>query len=258
MRVIVTRPASDAPAWVQALEHAGHEALSLPLIEIQAISHTDALTQAWAKWPTYAAVMFVSAQAVRFFFQHRMGELTGTRCWAPGPGTRQALVDAGVAESYIDSPATDADQFDSEALWQVVQHQVQPGQCVLIVRGSDAADSSHTDNTGNGRDWLAQQLVAAGAHTEWVVAYERTAPRWTREQSAQAQAAATDGSVWVFSSSQAIAHLQQCLPQQDWVQSRCLVTHARIAQTAHDAGFGQIIRTKPRVADVLACLESLA
>jgi uroporphyrinogen-III synthase len=255
MRVIVTRPASDAPAWVQALQHAGYEALSLPLIDIQATRHTDALNQAWAKWPTYAAAMFVSAQAVRFFFQHRMLDVGSTRCWATGPGTRQALVDAGVAESLIDSPAVDAEQFDSEALWHVVQNQVQPGQRVLIVRGSDGADSS---NTGNGRDWLAQQLSAAGADTDWVAAYERTVPRWTPAQSAQAQAAATDGSVWVFSSSQAIAHLQQCLPQQSWTQSRCLATHERIAQTAHDAGFGQIIRTKPRMADVLACLESLA
>jgi uroporphyrinogen-III synthase len=255
MRVIITRPASDALAWVQALQHAGYEALSLPLIDIQATRHTDAVKQAWAKWPTYAAAMFVSAQAVRFFFQHRMLDVGSTRCWATGPGTRQALVDAGVAESCIDSPAATAEQFDSEALWQVVQRQVQPGQHVLIVRGSDGADSS---NTGNGRDWLAQQLSAAGAHTDWVAAYERTVPRWTPAQSAQAQAAATDGSVWVFSSSQAIAHLQQCLPQQSWVQSRCLATHERIAQTAHDAGFGQIIRTKPRMADVLACLESLA
>lgn len=258
MRVIVTRPASDAPAWVQAMQLAGHEALSLPLIDIRATQHTDAVQQAWAKWPTYAAAMFVSAQAVRFFFQHRTIDLGSTRCWATGPGTRQALVDAGVAEPLIDSPAVDAEQFDSEALWHVVQSQVQPGQRVLIVRGSDGADGGNTGNTGNGRDWLAQQLAAAGAYTEWVVAYERTAPSWTPAQSAQAQAAATDGSVWVFSSSQAIAHLRQCLPQQDWAQSRCLATHERIAQTAHDAGFGQIIRTKPRLADVLACLESLA
>ena len=255
MRVIVTRPASDAPAWVQALQQAGYEALSLPLLDIQATRHTDAVKQAWARWPTYAAAMFVSAQAVRFFFQHRTGEWAGTRCWATGPGTHQALVDAGVAEQYIDSPAVDAKQFDSEALWQVVKHQVQSGQRVLIVRGSDGADTS---NTGNGRDWLAQQLAAVDAQTEWVAAYERTMPCWTPEQSEQAQTAATDGSVWVFSSSQAIAHLQQCLPQQNWAQSRCLASHERIAQTAHDAGFGQIIQTKPRVTDVLACLESLA
>ena len=259
MRVIVTRPASDASAWVQALQGAGYEAMSLPLIDIQASRHTEAVAQAWAQWPHLSAAMFVSAQAVRFFFQQCVGSITATnvgpRCWATGPGTRQALLDAGVAEADIDSPPDDAAQFDSEALWQVVQPQVKAGQQVLIVRGSDSTDTS---NAGSGRDWLTQQLQGAGAQTQWVAAYERMQPVWNATQHAQAQAAASDGSVWVFSSSQAIAHLQQLLPQQAWAAARCLATHERIATTAERAGFGRVIRTKPRVADVLACLESLA
>ena len=255
MRVIVTRPASDAPAWVSALQAAGHEALSLPLIDVHPTPHADAVAQAWAQWPRYAAVMFVSAQAVRFFFQHRAGNVAGPRCWATGPGTRQALIDAGVADADIDSPPMDAAQFDSEALWQVVQAQVRAGQQVLVVRGSDATAPSQA---GSGRDWLSQQLSAAGAQVHWVSAYVRTAPVWSAAQTAQAQAAATDGSVWLLSSSQAIAHLQQCLPVQHWAQARCVATHARIAQAAQAAGFGQVLAAKPRMADVLACLESLA
>lgn len=255
MRVIVTRPASDAPAWVAALQQTGHDALSLPLIDIQPTRHADAVAQAWTRWPRYAAVMFVSAQAVRFFFQNRAADVAGPRCWATGPGTRQALIDAGVAEARIDSPPIDAAQFDSEALWRVVHAQVSTGQRVLVVRGSDASVISQD---GSGRDWLAQQLSDAGAQVDWVSAYERTVPTWTASQTACAQAAAIDGSVWVFSSSQAIGHLQQLLPAQDWGQTCCVATHARIAQSAQDAGFGQVLSTKPRVADVLACLESLA
>lgn len=255
MRVIVTRPASDAPAWVAALQQAGHDALSLPLIDIQPTRHADAVAQAWAHWPRYAAVMFVSAQAVRFFFQYRAANMAGPRCWATGPGTRQALIDAGVAQAHIDSPSIDAAQFDSEALWRVVHTQVSAGQRVLVVRGSDATAISQD---GSGRDWLAQQLSAAGAQVDWVVAYERTLPTWTAAQTAQAQAAATDGSVWVLSSSQAIGHLQQLLPAQHWGKACGVATHARIAQAAQAAGFGQVLSTKPRVADVLACLESLA
>ena len=258
MRVIVTRPASDAPAWVAALQAAGHEALGLPLIDIQASPHTEALAQAWAQWHSYSAVMFVSAQAVRFFFQHRTGDVAGPRCWATGPGTRQALLDAGVAEADIDSPSLDAGQFDSETLWAQVQPQVQAGQRVLIVRGSDAAVDTHHADQGQGRDWLADQLQHAGAVVSKVSAYVRGVPAWTPVQMAQAQAAASDGSVWLLSSSQAIGHLQQLLPAQSWAQARCVATHARIAQAAQAAGFGQIQSAKPRVADVLACLESLA
>ena len=102
MRVIVTRPASDAPAWVQALQHAGYEALSLPLIDIQATRHTDAVKQAWAKWPTYAAAMFVSAQAVRFFFQHRMLDLGSTRCWATQPAYPPSRSDTSLVRPVTD------------------------------------------------------------------------------------------------------------------------------------------------------------
>lgn len=181
--------------------------------------------------------------------------MAGPRCWATGPGTRQALIDVGVAEAHIDSPPIDAAQFDSEALWRVVCTQVSTDQRVLVVRGSDASAISQN---GSGRDWLAQQISAAGAQVDWVSAYERTVPTWTTAQTAQAQAAASDGSVWVFSSSQAVGHLQQLLPAQHWGHARCVATHARIAQAAQDAGFGQVLSTKPRVADVLACLESLA
>jgi uroporphyrinogen-III synthase len=170
--------------------------------------------------------MFVSAQAVRYFFDRqpaamqanaqRVGDAlqvsssatwaTGPRCWATGPGTHKALLQAGVPEVCIDSPAADAAQFDSEALWQRVSVQVQAGKPVLIVRGNDAhadaesstSEASSTAQVGTGRDWLAQQLQAAGASAQFVVAYERRAPAWSTEQKAQAVQAATDGSVHLF------------------------------------------------------------
>jgi uroporphyrinogen-III synthase len=81
---------------------------------------------------------------------------------------------------------------------------------------------------------------------------------WTPQQQAQAAQAATDGSVWCFSSSQAILHLAQALPAQSWVKARCLATHDRIAQTAQTLGFGQVHLTRPQVSDVLRSLECLA
>ena len=279
MRVIITRPAGDAPAWVDALQAAGHEALALPLIEVGPARHTEAVLQAWAQWPDFQAVMFVSAQAVRYFFDSQPAALradagdttsptwaNGPRCWATGPGTHKALLQAGVPEACIDSPAADAAQFDSEALWQRVAAQVNVDRPVLIVRGHDvcsdnsaAMDASHTaPSNGTGRDWLAQQLQAAGASAQFAVAYERRAPVWSAAQVAQAQQAASDGSVWCFSSSQAIQHLAQLLPTQSWTKARCVATHARIAQTAQTLGFGEIQRSRPHVSDVLRSLECLA
>jgi uroporphyrinogen-III synthase len=267
MRVVITRPAGDAQAWVDALQAAGHDALALPLIEVGPAKQVQPVMQAWAQWSNFQAVMFVSAQAVRYFFEHQPVSpnwVDGPRCWATGPGTHKALLQAGVPGACIDSPAADAVQFDSEALWQRVSAQVQAAKPVLIVRGHDVkvdANScveSSAAPVGTGRDWLAQQLQAAGASAQFVVAYERRAPVWSAEQKAQACEAATDGSVWCFSSSQAIEHLAQTLLAQSWVKARCIATHPRIAQTAQALGFGEIHMSKPSLADLLVSLESLA
>jgi uroporphyrinogen-III synthase len=271
MRVVITRPAGDAHVWVDALQAAGHPALALPLIEVGPTPHPSPVVQAWAQWPVWQAVMFVSAPAVRYFFACQPDAMradagqtdsptwmNGPHCWATGPGTHKALRQAGVPEACIDSPAADATQFDSEALWQRVAAQVQTGRPVLIVRGHDVGADADASRTGTGRDWLAQQLQAVGASAHFVVAYERRAPVWTAQQTRQAIEAAMDGSVWCFSSSQALRHLSQALPAQSWAHTRCIVTHARIAQTAQALGFGEIHTSKPSFTDLLVSLESLA
>jgi uroporphyrinogen-III synthase len=261
MRVVITRPAGEAQAWVEALQAAGHEPLALPLIDIGPAKHLAPLQQAWAQCSQWQAVMFVSAQAVRYFFQNQPAVLTwtqGPRCWATGPGTHKALQQAGVPEGLIDSPAADALQFDSEALWQRVGPHMQAGQSVLIVRGNDAGEDAQAAPAGTGRDWLAQQLQAIGVQAQFVVAYERSAPVWSAQQTELAAQAATDGSVWCFSSSQAIHHLALALPAQSWAQARCIATHTRIAQTAQTLGFGEVHLTRPSLTDVLGSLECLA
>lgn len=262
MRVVITRPAGDAQAWVEALQAAGHEALALPLIEVGPVTHIQPVMQAWAQWPEFQAVMFVSAQAVRYFFDCQPVRSTwtrGPRCWATGPGTHKALLQAGVPEALIDSPAADAAQFDSEALWQRVSVQVQAGsKPVLIVRGQDGDTQPDAALNGTGRDWLAQQLQAAGASAQFVVAYERRTATWSSLQKAQAVQAANDASLWCFSSSQAIENLASILPTQSWAQARGMATHPRIAQTAQALGFGEIHMSKPSLPDLLVSLESLA
>jgi uroporphyrinogen-III synthase len=262
MRIVITRPAGDAQAWVDALQAAGHQALALPLIEVGPATHLQPVVQVWTQWSEFQAAMFVSAQAVRYFFDSQPDQFAAgasvPRCWATGPGTHKALLQAGVPEACIDSPGADASQFDSEALWQRVRLQVQAGKPVLIVRGQDVDTQPDAALNGTGRDWLAQQLQVAGASAQFVVAYERRAPVWSAEQKAQASEAAADGSLWCFSSSQAIDNLAHSLPAQSWVQARCVATHPRIAQTAKDLGFGKVQMAKPSLPDLLASLESLA
>ena len=253
MRVLVTRPQSEARHWVEDLQRKGFDAAALPLITIAPLREPAALHAAWQQLPRCRAAMFVSGNAVRHFLAQRPpGALwpAATRAWATGAGTREALAEAGVAAASIDSPPTDAAQFDSEALWRQVAGQVAAGERVLIVRGGAA------DGASQGRDWLGDQLAAAGVQVETVVSYLREVPQFSASQLLVAQSAAVDRSVWLFSSSQAIAHLCALMPQQVWTQARALATHARIAQAARHAGFGVVCESRPFLGDVVAALES--
>ncbi|WP_415139457.1 uroporphyrinogen-III synthase [Ottowia sp.] len=127
---------------------------------------------------------------------------------------------------------------------------IRPGLRVLIVRGGDAQGRLA------GRHWLAEQLRAAGAVVDQVVAYRRRAPVLDAAQRALAEAAAQGGSRWLFSSSEAIANLRAALPAQDWSAAAALATHPRIAEAARAAGFGRVRDVPPSLDAVVASIES--
>ena len=258
--VLVTRPAADAQHWVAQLQAQGVQAQALPLITIAALADPQPLHHIAQRLDEFAAVMFVSANAVAYFFaqlpaaqqQAWSQGRCAARAWSPGPGTTRALMQAGLAAQQIDEPAADAPQFDSEALWAGVAQQVRPGQRVLIVRGSDE------QGQGSGRDWLAQQLTAVGVQVENLSAYRRIAPRLDEVARVRARQAAVDGTLWLFSSSEAIHNLVAQLPTQDWRAARAIATHPRIATTAREAGWGVVCESRPALASVVASIKSCA
>ena len=268
-RLVVTRPAGEAERWAQALQNHQWPVQVLPLIDIgepQSPAAQEALLQARADWSRWDALMFVSSAAVKHFFGSGEGlapDSGSTRFWAPGPGTGAALTEAlnlvGASADRIDAPPADAQQFDSEALWPVVRAQVAPGKRVLIVRGATLGGDFVTTPPGlggQGRAWLIHQCERFGAKVRACVAYERHPPVWGAALRAQALAAARPGSVWLFSSSEALHNLQLGLPGADWSSAAALATHERIARTAHDAGFGEVHASRPALPDVLRALES--
>nr|WP_296490091.1 uroporphyrinogen-III synthase [Rhodoferax sp.] len=269
MRLIVTRVQPQAQQWADSFQASGHDALVLPLIEVRSLANATAVRAAWLNLPCYKAAMFVSRHAVDFFFQARpasapapeLSSAAATRWWSTGPGTAHALLDHGVASALLDTPPKQAGQFDSEALWQQVRAQVRPGDKVLIVRGDSVAPDGtlvQDNDQGVGREWLAERLRQSGAQVDFVVAYQRGAPVWTAAQCVLAQSAATDGSIWLFSSAEALGHLQALLPGQDWSMARAVATHPRIAAAARSLGFGVVAQTRPTLEDVLVSIESLA
>jgi uroporphyrinogen-III synthase len=262
-RVIVTRPERDALRWVSGLREGGFDALALPLIDIGPAPDREAVVRAWLELDGCSAAMFVSGNAAQQFLAARPAAVVAplaqsghARAWATGPGTRQALIEGGVSALLIDAPGDDAPQFDSEALWALVAAQAHPGSRVLIVRGSDAVSAA--DSKGAGRDWFAAQLAACGCTAQFVVAYARRAPQFDAAQRELVRSAASDGTVWLFSSSEAVVNLTLATPGQQWREARAVATHPRIAQAVRDAGFAVVRESRPALADVVASIESLA
>jgi uroporphyrinogen-III synthase len=218
---------------------------------------------AWQRLDEFDAVMFVSGNAVEHFFACRprqspfwlSPDARPLRAFVTGPGSQSALRKAGVALHWVDAPDPTHGHFDSEGLWAVVQSQVVSGFRLLIVRG--ATGDATREPVGVGRDWFASSVLAAGGEVEYVVAYQRELPDWTPERSVFAAQAATDGSIWLFSSSQAITHLQTLCRDQTWSQARAVVTHPRIGQAARAAGFGTVVESRQTIPAIVASIESL-
>ncbi|MEO8922343.1 MAG: uroporphyrinogen-III synthase [Caldimonas sp.] len=249
-RVIVTRPAAQASAAVRQLQARGVDALALPLIEIAALDDETALGEAWRSLPTRRLVVFVSVNAVLHFFAAQPGA-TG---WpldllaaAPGPGTAAALHAAGIDPEAVIEPAADAAPLDSEALWQRLHDSDWRGASVLVVRGD------------GGRDWLAQQLAGAGAVVDAVTAYLRRAPRFDAAARSLLAAATLlpHDYVWLFSSSEAIGHLEMAAKGERWADSIAIATHPRIAARARQAGFGIVHEVRADLEGVVACIQSM-
>ena len=282
----MTRPRLEADVWVKQLRALHFDAVALPLIHIGAPADNGDVAKARESLNQYSAVMFVSSNAVRYFYPSNM-PLAGLfidsiaiknivnpeikavkpRMWATGPGTRDALLAQSVPADLIDSPDSGAAQFDSEALWNIVKNQVKLGDKVLIVRGrslglkgANGVESAKM----NGRPWLADQLIATGVQVDEVISYERCAPVFDAAELALLRQASADQSIWLLSSSEAVANLCSISGLSsslglglNWSQARAIATHPRIARAAKDAGFGVVYESRPLLADVVASIESM-
>lgn len=259
-RVLVTRPQREAQGWVQALQAQGVDAQALALIEIVPLPDVAPLRSAWQQLHLHSALMFVSANAVRFFMAARPADAPtpAAQAWGTGPGTEAALLAAGWPAHLIRCPGADADQFDSEALWALVEPEVQawqqtgPAHSALIVRGADAQGQMA------GRDWLSRQMAQAGLTVAQCSAYARQAPRLGAAQLALARQALGDGHWWLFSSSEAALHLRQALPDADLSPARALATHPRIAERLQQMGWGRVAVVPATMPAQAQSIKSLA
>lgn len=278
-RVLVTRPAREAAHWVQALRQTGFQSQALPLIEIAPVTSAAAVAQLGRvrqSLSSYDALMFVSVNAVTHFFKGnepaaqylRVHPATDNvaptafpgalRCLAPGPGTAAALLAAGVPYAQIDAPAADAAQYDSQALWQAVGPSGWLNRRVLVLHGQSQMEGGGSSRPGQ-RDWLTRQWQNAGAVVDHLSVYQRCAPRFDAVQLALAQQGSADGTLWLFSSTEAFANLMghPGLSDLDWRKARAVATHPRIADVVRAGGWGVVTESRPALNDILHTLRSI-
>lgn len=249
--LIVTRPLEQAQSWLAELSAAGVEADALPLMSIGPAQDPAAVEAARAGLAHWDGLVFVSPNAVSHFFGPQPTPWPQTT-WAaaPGPGTAQALMERGVPPSRILQPPADAAQFDSESLWPVMAEHAWSGRSVLIVRGE------------GGREWLGERLKEAGARVQTLSAYRRQAPQLTASQQALLQQSLQrpQDIVWLFSSSEAVAHLpvlaEGLLGSREavghWASNvLALATHPRIQAEVQRLGFVRAALCRPDLSSVV-------
>ena len=249
MKVLVTRPATQATDWVVRLRGKGIDAAALPLIGISPAINTMPVVLAWVRLGQRKLVVFVSPNAVEQFFGVKPAGMfwpAHVHAGSTGPGTSQALLQAGVPRDMLIEPAANSLQFDSEALWTRLDGMDWHGASVLMVRGD------------GGREWLADKLRAQGAEVGKVVAYHSVAPSFTKPQRAQLNAALAwpQHHLWLFSSSEAITHLAAAVTFADWHKAWAIATHPRIAARAQELGFANVLQTRPALDAVATCIQS--
>ncbi len=161
-RVVVTRPAHQAAALIQAIEDRGGEVLAVPVLAIAGPDDPTAVQAQLADLAHYQFCIFISANAVTMalpLLPAASAWPASTRIAAVGAATARALAEAGLAVAI--QPTGD---FSSEGLLAQPALQRMHGQQVLIVRGA------------GGRETLAEQLRERGARVDYVEVYRRCVP----------------------------------------------------------------------------------
>jgi uroporphyrinogen III methyltransferase/synthase len=166
-RVLVTRDPAQAAPLVAALREAGAEAVVAPMIRVVPPERWDELDAALDRLGGYDALLFTSANAVRFLVG-RAGErgvaLPPLRAFCVGRRSADAARRAGFAVAGVPSR-----RHDAAALLDEIGARFPPAGRRFLFPCADRA-----------RDVLPSGLAAAGAEVDVVTAYRTLEPELDR------------------------------------------------------------------------------
>lgn len=265
LNIVVTRPRGQAKNLAQRIMQAGGQTTLFPLLEISPVLDPQSLHALIARLHEFNLAIFVSPNAVRYgmeaiitasnavsssqlsspgFFPLADGSdisnkaeghanvstkqynaLPATlKIATVGQGSVRALRDYGV--THVIAPQ---DRFDSEALLALPELKQTAGWRVVIFRGN------------GGRKLLGDTLNARGAEVEYATCYQRAKPH----QDTSMLIAANPDAITV-TSSEALGYLWDMLDSTAKKQLAAVplfVPHARIAETAHNLGWSEVVLT---------------
>ncbi|HEX6043928.1 MAG TPA: uroporphyrinogen-III synthase [Pyrinomonadaceae bacterium] len=167
--VVVTRAASQAAAFVSALESYGANVISCPTIEIAEPENYDRLDEAIDHLYGYDWLIFTSANGVDYFLRRlnargiKVEELDEVKVCAIGEATADKLRDAHVHVDLVPSHAQAEGVFVALSEFAGGKEKLH-GLNMLLPRAA------------TGRDYLPKSLEEAGARVDVVTAYRTVLP----------------------------------------------------------------------------------
>lgn len=229
--VVLTRPKGKNESLALRLSQVGCHVQSLPALDIKPLLHADSEL---ADPEAYDLVVFVSSHAASFYLDALIARDPAflwpaqTIAATVGAGSAGWLYRSGlIPATHIVHPSAESEGQDSEALWTMLQPELQRLRRVLIVRGE------------SGREWLGQQLDRAGARVERLAVYARTAAHWNTEQASNLQIALASAQPCTFllTSAESVdavhANIQRLGLKEPWTRARFVVIHERVASRLH-------------------------
>ena len=246
VNILITRPVMPASRTATRLASLGATPLVFPTTIIERPADVAPLDTALAKIGDYYAAIFVSPSAAEMTLAP-LGSIpkklpAALLVFAPGPGTAEELNIRGVAT--VEMPET---SFDSEGLLALpsLQASAIQGKRIVIFRGND------------GRELLREALLKRGATVDAITAYHRRAPNTPPTGLLELL---RTGKVNALSamSSDAITNLVGLISANERATLLFALpvyaSHPRIAATARDAGFRNVIETEAGDAGLITAL----
>lgn len=234
LNVLLCRPQDAATTLQERIIEAGGSCSHVPCMEIVTLAEIAEIAEIKNRIldvDRYQKVIFISQNAVKhaepWLDQYWPQLPIDQQYFAIGAATAEAVSNMAFVELHKPCGA-----MDTESLLELPQLQDLSDKNVLIFRGK------------GGRELLAQALRQRGATVDYCELYRRQAPQGLAQSLSRSVFANTGlRHVIMVHSGESLANLHGALKEvalDDWLEYELICPSQRVANQAHDLGFGKV------------------